>query len=103
MQRGVHHVGRRVRQAAGPHAGHCQEEAGRASQDGLARQLQPQEAPGTAATQNLLCYRTSRALDPDPDPAFQANLCYVTDRAVDPDPAFQVNSGSGPRVLMTKY
>ncbi len=47
VQRGVHHVGRRVRQAAGTHAGHCQEEAGRASQDGLARQLQPQEAPGT--------------------------------------------------------
>ena len=35
--RRVRHVGRRVRQAAGPAARHRQEEEGGASQDGVAR------------------------------------------------------------------
>ena len=46
VQRAVHDVGRRVRQAAGSYARHCQEEARGAPQDGLEGQLQPQKAPG---------------------------------------------------------
>ncbi len=51
---GLRHLGRRVRQAAGPDEGHCQEETRRAPQDGLEGQFFPQEAPGI-----LLCSTTS--------------------------------------------